>query len=418
VIIGWAKIDFAAGCSSSRYTRPAINLVMAATISLDGGIATYEIPANIKSIDLVSGRINKHDTISNPYCDDSYYTNIDALGECPKLESINCGQLDIIASMDHLPAGLVRLNGCGFLMHANYLPYGMIEFGLNSRVAMPVDYLPLNIRNLGLEQSSMVILDAVNRLTAIRLVKCKWAFSLCNHSKMTTMEIILDHDYNYGALHIYRCGQLTHLYLSESKLSEVPQLPPGLVELDLKYNYLTALPMLPKKLRRLILEGNDLTHIDIRYLTKLYELDISINGTTKLSPIPASLRRLSCDDNDLEELVLHDDLEYLNCRCNPRLATVKWPYGLKWLACSDMYIGKSSLPDLLKYLECINLLDTSITLPEQLVEFTVIRSPSLKTIVLTNPCTFISSADGRGPRIIKPITGRQKKMPRSRKTKK
>jgi hypothetical protein len=175
-----------------------------------------------------------------------------------------------------------------------------------------------------------------------------------------TMEIALERIRNCvnGILNLY--------YL---KLTELPPLPEGIVELNCSNNQLTSLPPLPSTLKKLICSSNQLTSLP--ELPSLHLLYCYANQLTSLPPLPSSLRDLYCSTNRLTSLpLLPSTIQYIKCCRNPLTTLPNLPLELRELLCT--YCTLASLPPLparLCRLLCLgNSLETLPELPSTLQE--------------------------------------------------
>ena len=110
---------------------------------------------------------------------------------------------------------------------------------------------------------------------------------------------------------------LTTLYLSSQGLTELPDLPNELKELNCAdNNNLETLPELPDGLRTLYCFANSLTTLP-ELPNGLKELSCAANYLETLPELPNGLKKLSCSGNQLETLPeLPDGLEELYCSLN------------------------------------------------------------------------------------------------------
>ena len=93
---------------------------------------------------------------------------------------------------------------------------------------------------------------------------------------------------------------LTHLSCSNNNLSSLPPLPSGLTSLYCNYNNLSSLPPLPSGLTSLYCSHSDLTSLpDLpSTLEKLYCIN---NSLTSLPLLPLGLKELYCCGNKLPD---------------------------------------------------------------------------------------------------------------------
>jgi Leucine-rich repeat (LRR) protein len=138
-----------------------------------------------------------------------------------------------------------------------------------------------------------------------------------------------------------------------SELSELPNLPHGLITLECSFCELISLPRLPNTLQVL-----DITNTMLEVLPILPEslirLLVSKNNLTALPVLP-NLAYLDCDNNFMTELpVLPNDLLHLSCRKNKLTTLPKLPPTLEYLQCSENMIRElpQVLPHTLREIYC------------------------------------------------------------------
>lgn len=144
-----------------------------------------------------------------------------------------------------------------------------------------------------------------------------------------------------------------YIKINHTKLTELPELPSDLAELDLYHNKLTQLP--------------ELDHCDdLRYII------CSENPLKTLPPLPEVLIELHCNFNRLKKLPpLPLQMIKLHCRYNYLKTLPKLPPTLEVLECDYNELEElPKLPDTLFLLDCAhNVLDTLPILPNGLDSF-------------------------------------------------
>ena len=86
-----------------------------------------------------------------------------------------------------------------------------------------------------------------------------------------------------------------------TKLTEFPELPKSLKELNCKNNELIKLPELPKTIKNIQCSYNNLTKLPT-LPDKLERLDCYCNQLTELPELPKSLQRINCEWNKITKL--------------------------------------------------------------------------------------------------------------------
>lgn len=155
---------------------------------------------------------------------------------------------------------------------------------------------------------------------------------------------------SYGGLRFKLPRTLKKLELINCGLSELPALPPDLIEFRCNNNQLNALPSsLP---------------------SKLVTFDCSYNYYLKtLPPLPATITRLDCAHNRITSLPsLPDGLQYLDCSSNNITVLPTLPAGLPELKCaSNQLTVLPILPNSLLSIDCShNLIPQLPSLPSRL----------------------------------------------------
>jgi Leucine-rich repeat (LRR) protein len=98
---------------------------------------------------------------------------------------------------------------------------------------------------------------------------------------------------------IAKLGDRTVFSLSRMGLTELPPLPPTLIEFYCYKNAITSLPPLPPTLEVLDCDGNQLTELPPLPST-LVHLYCSDNAITELPPLPSTLVHLYCRNNPIQ----------------------------------------------------------------------------------------------------------------------
>lgn len=163
---------------------------------------------------------------------------------------------------------------------------------------------------------------------------------------------------------------LTSLNCRIGKLSQLPELPPGLEKLICGDNHLEELPALPSSLKVLSCESNNLTFLP-PLPEGLTSLDCSENLLTELPALPPGLQELYCDSNELTNLPDSPTaLSTLRCARNRLTELPTLPPKLKSISCG--YNQLSVLPELPLELKCLNCDENELTrlpsLPAELVK--------------------------------------------------
>jgi Leucine-rich repeat (LRR) protein len=169
-------------------------------------------------------------------------------------------------------------------------------------------------------------------------------------------------------------ANLKILDVSGNKLTRLPQLPEGLLDLTCQSNRLWSLKNTPStvtsiaaqkneictlygvspKTEYLYLQNNHLERID-SFPPNLKKCHVSNNRLEHLPPLPATVLELCCHNNDLAELPfpLPPSLHTLSCFNNPRLTCLpSLPSGLQKLDVENCNISRiPKLPDTLHLLD-------------------------------------------------------------------
>lgn len=198
----------------------------------------------------------------------------------------------------------------------------------------------------------------------------------------------------------------TALDLSYLNLTELPELPSELLELECSGNRLVRLPTLPSSLCRLNCADNVITEL-VELPATLKNLNCSHNQLSCLPAVPttvefiecswnklqtirvdspSALQTLYCDNNQLTTLSLPETLDILCCSFNPGLRLETLPNSLRILSCMECSLA--SLPPLPRFLEVLlcsgNELVTLPPLPATLVTLEC-KINKLVTLPLLSP---------------------------------
>lgn len=122
--------------------------------------------------------------------------------------------------------------------------------------------------------------------------------------KVINMPTQLSGDIDLNVLKDKGYGVPDELIFHEGKITNIYNIPEGIMRLEVSNNLLNELINLPKSLQVLNLQQNVLDNIDISLLSDLEELNISHNKLSELKNIPNKIRVLKCTHNKLEELDL------------------------------------------------------------------------------------------------------------------
>ncbi len=156
---------------------------------------------------------------------------------------------------------------------------------------------------------------------------------------------------------------VTDFNCDANQLSALPPLPDGLVYLYCSSNNITSLPPLPSGLLQLRVIGNDL-HVLPALPASLQSLFCASNQLDSLPALPGTLLTLYCYDNNLAALpALPNGLKYLGCGQNQLTVLPVLPDSLRQLGCDRNQI--TALPDLPKKLWELSCYQNQLTaLPE------------------------------------------------------
>lgn len=96
------------------------------------------------------------------------------------------------------------------------------------------------------------------------------------------------------------------IVFTSGNITNLKNIPEGLLSLKCSQNKITTLESLPSSLYYLDLEGNYLKDMDVSNLKNLKVLNISHNNIKELVNLPESLIELKCTDNELSKLNLQN----------------------------------------------------------------------------------------------------------------
>lgn len=153
-------------------------------------------------------------------------------------------------------------------------------------------------------------------------------------------------------------------------LRSLPELPTGLVNLDLPLNGLTSLPKLDMLTDLKFLYCNDNKLSELPCLTSLKNLRLlhcEYNSLTSLIDFPASLKVLGCSNNKLSRLAIGKELNRLHtviCHHNNLFSIEELPASIVTLDVSDNYINHVDwLPSLTELRDLYLANNNLVTLP-------------------------------------------------------
>lgn len=196
----------------------------------------------------------------------------------------------------------------------------------------------------------------------------------CKAHKYTTLDLSNMSLENFPEIPSLIASKVQYLFLSENKLSEIPDLSKwlSLSVIDLSNNKLVKLNKLPKSLIELTCKYNNLVDIsNLAGLELLERIDLSYNSIetlpenlkvkifncsyNKLTSIPGygSVNKLYCNQNKITTIGTCDNLQYLDCGFNLLKKLGDYP-NLVDLICESNPIDNVKSYKNLKYLEIFN----------------------------------------------------------------
>lgn len=164
-------------------------------------------------------------------------------------------------------------------------------------------------------------------------------------------------------------NSILHINIDNNNIVEINKLPNKLISLDCSRNKIKKLPnFLPTTLEKITCKNNQLTSINLLNLNNLTELKVDNNQIEDLSTIPKNLKTLYISNNKLKYLSrLPFQLKHLHCS-NNELETLDIPKSLRDLQCSSNNLTNLFIPhnSNLQILQCKknNFNDISINLIE------------------------------------------------------
>jgi hypothetical protein len=141
-----------------------------------------------------------------------------------------------------------------------------------------------------------------------------------------TIEDILDaypyytHEINLSRMGLHsipsleRFSRLTHLNISNNKLSVLPELPACLLHLNCSENNIAEIFILPKNLVSLNCNSNLL--LKIHMVPDTLETLECRNNHLRTLPALKNITQLFCDNNELWHIPKPNVLEYISCKNN------------------------------------------------------------------------------------------------------
>jgi hypothetical protein len=114
---------------------------------------------------------------------------------------------------------------------------------------------------------------------------------------------------------------VTKIVITEGSVTNVSNLPNGIIHFECNNNLLINLEEIPLSLEVLTIDYNYIDNINVSYLTKLRELNISHNKLTDLESLPLSLEILNCEFNSITRLDL-DKLKLKNLNISNNLISI------------------------------------------------------------------------------------------------
>jgi hypothetical protein len=154
--------------------------------------------------------------------------------------------------------------------------------------------------------------------------------SMTKSSKELQIDEALFGDLDFSVLKEMGYGNIKSIILKYGDVTNIDNLPEGLLHFECRGNLLITLDELPSSLKYLNIDKNFLTQLDVSNLTELQTLVISHNKIKVLEKIPATVRELICDNNKLERLDLEGltELKSLNISNNQITLIENLPTGV------------------------------------------------------------------------------------------
>jgi hypothetical protein len=134
-------------------------------------------------------------------------------------------------------------------------------------------------------------------------------------------------DLDFTVLKECNFTNITSLQFVKGKITSLKNIPEGITKLICPENLLTEFPELPTSIVELNLKENGIKQMDLKELENLKELTISNNHLITLDNLPKDLESLYCENNYLRTLDLDgmDKLKVLHCSNNPLLVIEHFP---------------------------------------------------------------------------------------------
>ena len=154
--------------------------------------------------------------------------------------------------------------------------------------------------------------------------------SMTKSSKELQIDEALFGDLDFSVLKELGYGNIKTIILKDGQITNIDNLPEGLLHFECTGNLLITLEEIPSSLKHLNLAHNHLTFLDVSNLAELQTVVISHNKIVGLEKIPGTVRELICDNNKLERLDLDGlvDLKVLNISNNQITLIENLPTGV------------------------------------------------------------------------------------------
>lgn len=149
-------------------------------------------------------------------------------------------------------------------------------------------------------------------------------------SQILRIREVLYGDLDFSILSEYGFEYIQYITIEKGKITSITGLPKGLRSLICPGNLLIEITDLPTGLVDINLEYNYLTNIDLGRQVQLEYLNVSHNQVTTLKALPKTLATLKCNHNKLARLDLRglDRLEHLHVSNNPITIIENLPDGI------------------------------------------------------------------------------------------
>ena len=154
--------------------------------------------------------------------------------------------------------------------------------------------------------------------------------SMTKSSKELQIDEALFGDLDFSILKELGYGNMKTIILKDGQITNIDNLPEGLLHFECSGNLLITLDELPSSLKYLNVSNNHLTKLDVSNLAELQTLVISHNKIKALEKIQVTVRELICDNNKLERLDLDGltELKSLNISNNQITLIENLPTGV------------------------------------------------------------------------------------------